>query len=166
MPRIPYFPPATLRETLGRPAGAPEPSDAELAAVLKEAGLGYLSASLDLAPGQWEYDLSDNERRLLALAAIALRRPAWVMIDEVFDTFDAETLKRILAMFEKRLKVTAILAIGRALPETDFFARVLVIARDAAAPALKPVKVRAGAMQPPAAVRTAGKEKGTSRHAP
>jgi putative ATP-binding cassette transporter len=166
VPYTPYFPPATLRETLGRPADGPEPTDAELGAVLEEAGIGYLSASLDLAPGQWEYDLSDNERRLLALAAIAVRRPAWVVVDEVLDTFDTATLKRVLAMFEKRLAGAAILAIGRALPDAGFFARVLVIVQDAAAPALKPLKVRAGAVEAPAAARTAGREKPAARRAP
>ena len=61
-------------------------------------------------------------------------------------------LKRVLALFAKRLDGTAILAIGRPLPDSHFFRKILVIVKDAAAPALKPVKVRAGAIDPPPAV--------------
>jgi putative ATP-binding cassette transporter len=150
IPRTPYFAPGTVREVLGQPVGGDKPTDAELQAVLTEVGLQRLSGSLDRA-ARWEHDLTEDEQRLLALAGVALRRPGFVIIDEALDTFDADTLKRVLALFAKRLDGTAILAIGRALPDRNFFQKTLAIVKDAAAPALKPVRVRAGAMEPPAA---------------
>ncbi|MHA6642571.1 ABC transporter ATP-binding protein/permease [Mesorhizobium sp. A623] len=147
VPRTPYFAPGNLREVLGQPAGGDKPTDAELETVLTEIGLKRLSGLLDRAG--WEHELNEDEQRLLALAAVAVRRPRFVVIDEVLDTLDTDTLKRVLALFSKRLEGTAILAIGRALPDRKFFHKTLTIVKDAAAPALKPPKLRAGAMEPP-----------------
>ena len=57
-------------------------------------------------------------------------------------------------MLEKRLPGAAILNIGRGLHNNQFFPRALTIVKDSGAPALKPARVRAGAIDPPpAAVR-------------
>jgi putative ATP-binding cassette transporter len=166
IPRTPYFAPGSLREVLGQPADGGKPTDAELEAVLSEAGLARLSGSLDRA-ARWERELNDDEQRLLALAGVALRRPAWVIIDEALDTFDADTLKRVLALFAKRLDGTAILAIGRAVPDSRFFEKTVTIVKDAAAPALKPVRVRAGAMEPPPkTMKPRDKEKAAASRVP
>lgn len=158
MPRTPYFAPGTLREVLGQSAGGDKPADAELKAVLTEIGLARLTGSLDKT-ARWEHELNEDEQRLLALAGMALRRPKWLVIDEVLDTFDADALKRVLALFRKRLDGTAILTIGRTLADGGFFGRTLTIVKDTAAPALKPVKVRAGAIDPPPAARAREKSK-------
>jgi putative ATP-binding cassette transporter len=158
MPRTPYFAPGTLREILGQSAGGDKPADAELKAILTEVGLARLTGSLDKT-ARWEHELNEDEQRLLALAGMALRHPKWVIIDEALDTFDADTLKRVLALFKKRLDGTAILTIGRALPDGGFFGRTLTIVKDTAAPALKPVKVRAGAIDPPPAAKVRAKSK-------
>jgi putative ATP-binding cassette transporter len=71
-----------------------------------------------------------------------------VIIDEALDAFDGPSLKRVLSMLEKRLPGTAILNIGRG-QHNHFFPRGLTIVKDAGAPALKPARVRAGAIEPP-----------------
>jgi putative ATP-binding cassette transporter len=70
-------------------------------------------------------------------------------MDEALDAFDGPSLRRVLAMMEKRLPGTAILNIGRGLHNTQFFPRALNIVKDTGAPALKPARVRAGAIEPP-----------------
>jgi putative ATP-binding cassette transporter len=164
VPRTPYFAPGTLREVLGQPAGTDKPTDAELETVLTEIGLKRLPGLLDRAG--WQHDLNEDEQRLLALAGVAVRRPRFVVIDEVLETLDADALKRVLALFAKRLEGTAILAVGRPLPDKKFFHKTLTIVKDAAAPALKPLKLRAGAMEPPP-LRSVGEPRHSpARHPP
>jgi putative ATP-binding cassette transporter len=148
VPRTPYFPLGTLREVLNHADGAANVSDADIAAVLAEVGLERLSSSLDRS-ARWEHDLADDEQRLLAFARLALRRPKWVIIDEALDTFDGATLKRVLSMLEKRLTDAAILNIGSGQHNSRFFPRSLTIVKDTGGSALKPARVRAGAIEPP-----------------
>ncbi|TIL80519.1 MAG: ABC transporter ATP-binding protein/permease, partial [Mesorhizobium sp.] len=152
VPRKPYFPLGTLREVLDHADAAV--SDAEISAVLAEVGLGRLSSSLDRS-ARWERELSDDEQRLLAFARLVLRQPKWVIIDEALDTFDGVTLRRVLSMLEARLADAAILNIGRGQHNVEFFPRSLAIVKDFERPALKPVRVRAGAIEPPPAVAKA-----------
>ncbi|MER8463732.1 ABC transporter ATP-binding protein/permease [Mesorhizobium sp. M1396] len=151
VPRVPYFPVGTLREVLDHPNGAAPASDADISAVLAEVGLERLSSSLDRA-GRWDHELGDDEQRSLAFARLALRRPKWVIIDEALDAFDGPSLRRVLTMLEKRLPGTAILNIGQGQHNNQFFPRALTIVKDSGAPALKPARVRAGAIEPPPAV--------------
>lgn len=155
VPRKPYFPLGTLREVLNHADAAV--SDAEISAVLAEVGLGRLSSSLDRS-ARWERELSDDEQRLLAIARLVLRQPKWVIIDEALDTFDGATLSRVLSMLEARLAGAAILNIGRSQQNIEFFPRSLAIVKDVERPALKPVRVRAGAIEPPPAVAAAYQE--------
>ena len=148
VPRVPYFPAGTLREVLDHPNGEAPASDAEIAAVLTELGLDRLATGLD-QPGRWERELSDDEQRALAFARLALRKPKWVIMDEALDAFDGPSLRRVLAMLEKRLPETAIINIGRGQHNNQFFPRSLNIVKDSGAPALKPARVRAGAIEPP-----------------
>ncbi|RUY28004.1 ABC transporter ATP-binding protein/permease, partial [Mesorhizobium sp. M7A.F.Ca.CA.001.13.2.1] len=148
VPRVPYFPVGTLREVLDHPNGPAPADDADISAVLAEVGLGRLSSSLDRA-GRWDHELGDDEQRSLAFARLALRQPKWVIIDEALDAFDGPSLRRVLSMLEKRLPATAILNIGRGQHNNHFFPRALTIVKDSGAPALKPARVRAGAIEPP-----------------
>lgn len=157
VPRTPYFPLGTLREVLNH-AGGVITADADISAVLAEVGLARLSSSLDRS-ARWEHELSDDEQRLLAFARLALLRPKWVIIDEALDTFDGATLRQVLAMLEKRLTGAAILNIGRGQHNSQFFPRSLTIVKDAAGSALKPARVRAGAIEPPPPTAARGKKK-------
>jgi putative ATP-binding cassette transporter len=157
VPRVPYFPAGTLREVLDHPNGSAPASDAEISAVLAEVGLERLSSSLDRS-GRWERELGDDEQRALAFARIAVRKPRWVIIDEALDAFDGPSLRRVLAMLQTRLPDAAILNIGRGLHNPQFFPRSLNIVKDTGAPALKPVRVRAGAIEPPPAAARAKKK--------
>ncbi|TIS75924.1 MAG: ABC transporter ATP-binding protein/permease, partial [Mesorhizobium sp.] len=69
--------------------------------------------------------------------------------DEALDTFDGATLRRVLAMLQARLPHAAILNIGRGLHNNQFFPRALTIVKDSSGSALKPARLRAGAIEPP-----------------
>lgn len=158
VPRVPYFPAGTLREVLDHPTGSAPASDADISAVLAEVGLQRLSSSLDRA-GRWDHELGDDEQRSLAFARLALRQPKWVIIDEAMDAFDGPSLRRVLSMLEKRLPDAAILNIGRGQHNNQFFPRGLTIVKDAGLPALKPVRVRAGAIEPPPRIASVRRKK-------
>ncbi|AZO03409.1 MULTISPECIES: ABC transporter ATP-binding protein/permease [unclassified Mesorhizobium] len=147
VPRTPYFPLGSLRDVLNHAEGV-KIDDAEIKAVLGEVGLERLSSQLDRS-ARWERELADDEQRLLAFARLALRKPKWVIIDEALDTLDGATLRRVLAMLQARLPDAAILNIGRGLHNNQFFPRALTIVKDVCGPALKPARVRAGAIEPP-----------------
>ncbi|CAN7321048.1 ABC transporter ATP-binding protein/permease [Mesorhizobium amorphae] len=148
VPRTPYFPLGTLREVLNHTNGTAPVEDAEIAAVLAEVGLERLASSLDRS-ARWEHELADDEQRLLAIARLALRRPKWVIIDEALDTFDGATLRQVLSMLARRLPDAAIINIGRGQHNNQFFPRSLTIVKDTGGSALKPARVRAGAIEPP-----------------
>ncbi|QKD01678.1 ABC transporter ATP-binding protein/permease [Mesorhizobium loti] len=150
VPRVPYLPAGTLRDVLNHANGHAPASDADISAVLAEVGLERLSSSLDRV-GRWDHELGDDEQRLLGVARLALRQPKWVIIDEAMDAFDGPALRRVLALLEKHLKGAAIINIGRGQHNNQFFPRGLTIVKDSAAPALKPARVRAGAIDPPPA---------------
>ncbi|TIT54026.1 MAG: hypothetical protein E5W72_05490, partial [Mesorhizobium sp.] len=62
------------------------------------------------------------------------------------------------SMLEARLADATILNIGRGQHNSEFFPRSLAIVKDIGRPALKPVRVRAGAIEPPPAVAAAYQE--------
>ena len=48
---------------------------------------------------RWDRELSEDEQRALAFARVLLQAPAWVLIDEVFDSLDGDTLERVIEVF-------------------------------------------------------------------
>ena len=83
------------------------------------------------------------------MARLAMRKPRWIVIDEVLDTFDGATLKMVMALFEKHLGGAAILNISQTAQGGKFFDRTLTIARKSDGRRLPPARVRAGALEPP-----------------
>lgn len=148
LPRTPYFAPGTLREVLGSTAAGLQPSDAELTAALGAVGLERLVGRLD-AGARWDRELNEDEQRLLAFARVAVQKPRWVVIDEALDAFDGTTTRRVLSMFERLLPETAVVNIGRGQHNYSFFPRALRIARDVQGHTLPPLRLRAGAIEPP-----------------
>ncbi|HEY4192396.1 MAG TPA: ABC transporter ATP-binding protein/permease [Mesorhizobium sp.] len=150
MPRTPYLASGTLRDVLtgGGQGDTFKVDEAKLEAVLEEVGLKRLAGSLG-RPARWDQELNDDEQRLLAFAALALRKPDWVVIDEALDTFDGATTRRVLALLDKHLSKAAILNIGRGQHNLDFFPRSFAIAKDAEGKALQAPHIRTGAIEPP-----------------
>ncbi|MGO9814746.1 MAG: hypothetical protein ACLP53_28780, partial [Isosphaeraceae bacterium] len=54
-----------------------------------------------------------------------LRKPAWLLIDEVLDALDKTTLARIYDVLAKDLAQAGVIYIGRDNPEPNPFTRVL-----------------------------------------
>jgi vitamin B12/bleomycin/antimicrobial peptide transport system ATP-binding/permease protein len=61
---------------------------------------------------RWDRDLPEADRRSLAFARAVLRRPAWLVMDDVFSALDASMLQRVAEVFETELKGTGVIHIG------------------------------------------------------
>jgi putative ATP-binding cassette transporter len=129
MPRTPYLPPGTLREVLAYPFEMAKFDTATFAGALGKVGLERLIPALDTAQ-RWEHELNEDEQQAVAFARVVLHRPPWLLIDEVLDSLDDDSLQRILAIFVQELPQTAIIHIGRAQAHDHLFSRILHLIKD------------------------------------
>jgi vitamin B12/bleomycin/antimicrobial peptide transport system ATP-binding/permease protein len=111
MPRMPYLPPGTLRATLAYPLTPERVSGPACTDALSRFGLARLVPSLDSIQ-RWDRDLPEADRRALAFARVLLHRPAWLVMDDVFNVLDAPMLQRVAEVFATELKGTGVIHIG------------------------------------------------------
>ena len=91
MPRTPYLPPGTLREALAYPSAVDKFKAEHYSAALARLGLESLEPLLDVSK-RWDHELNEDEQQRLAFATLLLHAPHWVLIDEVLDGLDEESL--------------------------------------------------------------------------
>lgn len=140
LPRTPYFPLGTLREVLSYPNGPEAIAEANMTKALEGVGLARLASALDRT-GRWDRELSEDEQRLLAAAQLIVHAPRWVLIDETFDTLEADARSRMFAALDEMLPDAAIINIGRD-DDGRFFKRTLHLTADPTGHALKPLRRR------------------------
>jgi putative ATP-binding cassette transporter len=131
MPRTPYLPPGTLREALAYPSSVGSFEAPKYAAALARLGLEHLEPQLDVAR-RWDRELSEDEQHSLAFASLLLHAPPWVLIDEVLDSLDDESLQRVIEVFMQDLAHTGVIYIGRAGAHDPLFSRTFHLVKDAA----------------------------------
>ncbi len=95
MPQEGYFPNATLREVMTYPAGLPGVSDEALGQALHQVGLDRLARRLD-AVERWDRLLDKDEEVSLQVANAVLRKPDWLIMDDIFEGLEPETQTRLL----------------------------------------------------------------------
>jgi len=132
MPRTPYLPPGTLREALAYPSTVDKFEAPAYSVALTRLGLESLEPLLDVAK-RWDRELSEDEQQRLSFATLLLHAPQWVLIDEVLDSLDDETLERVSQVLNQDLEHTGVIYIGRAEMQDGLFSRVLHLVKDAAA---------------------------------
>ena len=129
VPRTPYWPPGTLREAMCYPRKADTFDKADVEAALDRLNLQRLVPMLDRARS-WEQQLTEEELASLAFARVLLHKPAWVLIDEVLDTLDADTLAPITQLIARDLKDSTVIHIGREMANNTTFKRVVHLIKD------------------------------------
>jgi len=127
--RDPYMPPGTLRAALCHPRETDACSTEEIVDGLRRAGLERLSSSLDRS-ARWEHELGNDERRMLSIVQLLLRRPGWIVIDDVGDFIDGDNRERVAAIFREDLADAAIIAMGTGEGHGNLFARTLRLLPD------------------------------------
>lgn len=130
MPRTPYLPPGTLRDVLAYPLASGKFESRMFEDSLKRMSLERLLPMLDQTE-RWERELSEDEQQGVAFARVLLHEPPWLLIDEVLDSLDEDSLQRVTDVFAKDLRQSAIIHIGRAGNDA-LFSRVLHLVRDPA----------------------------------
>jgi vitamin B12/bleomycin/antimicrobial peptide transport system ATP-binding/permease protein len=129
MPRIPYFPPGSLREAMSYPLGKAGFSDEQLVSALHELGLTRLETMLDFN-ARWERELSDDEQQSLAFARLTLHKPSWVVIDESLDAMEADAYDRVMTVLRDHLANSTVVHIGREEKNDHVFSKVLHFVSD------------------------------------
>ena len=130
MPRRPYFPPGTLRETLSYPLAPSTFAEGDFVSALQQLRLDHLIPSLD-RKARWDKELEEDEQQCLAFARLPLHKPAWILIDEALETLDDDARRRIVEIFSDALAASAIINIGRQEVQNQVFTRVLHLTREA-----------------------------------
>ena len=129
MPRTPYLPPGTLREVLAYPLQVDGFSERSFVNALARLRLKRLTPMLDMTR-RWERELSDEEQQRLAFARLVLQSPRWVLIDEMLDQLDDETLTRVTEIFTKDMPGMGVIHIGRGEQRKHLYSRVLHLVND------------------------------------
>lgn len=129
MPRLPYFPPGSLREAMSYPLGKDGFTDEQLVGALHELGLKRLETMLDFS-ARWDRELSDDEQQSLAFARLMLHKPEWVVIDESLDAMESDAYDRVVAVLREHLTKSTIVHIGREDKNDHVFSTVLHFVSD------------------------------------
>ena len=136
MPRTPYLPPGTLRETLAYPLDGGKFEDKVFQDSLRRVSLERLIPLLDSVQ-RWDHELNEDEQQALAFARVLVHRPPWLLIDEVLDSLDENALKRATDVFATDLRKTAIICIGRSQVRDGLFSRELHLLKNPVVPKLE-----------------------------
>lgn len=111
LPQEGYLPTATLREVMSYPAGQPEVDDDTLAEALEKVGLQRLAHRLDDVE-RWDRLLDKDEEVSLQVANAILRKPGWLVMDDVLEGLEPDTRERLLAVLAG-LDAATLVYIGR-----------------------------------------------------
>lgn len=127
IPKHPYMPPGTLRETLTYPSPVGAFPDEDCAAACGRVGLAHLSSQLD-RQANWDIELGDDELQRLAFARLLLHQPRWVCIDQALDALDDLDRRTVMAILDKELAQASVISLDRRDLSEGFSKRVLRLA--------------------------------------
>ena len=138
IPRTAYLPPGTLREILAYPSPVANFAAEAFPHALERLGLDRLVPMLDESQ-RWDHILSDWEQQSVAFARALIHAPPWLLIDQVLDSLDDDTRRRVSEVIVKDLAGSGVIHIGRSPPHSDLFGRVLQLVKDPEVRRLPPV---------------------------
>ena len=131
VPQRPYIPLGTLRDALAYPAEGTLLSDDKAAATLKDVGLFYLAAKLDLEDERWDQTLSGGERQRIAFGRLLIEEPTVIIMDEATAALDIDSEFRLLTLLFERLPKATIFSVGHRPGLQELHSRLLTLQRRA-----------------------------------
>jgi vitamin B12/bleomycin/antimicrobial peptide transport system ATP-binding/permease protein len=111
MPQTPYMPEGRLRDLLAYPEASDIYTDDAIIAALKTVKLGRLTTALNQRQ-RWDRVLSKEEQMSLAFAHILLRKPHWVIFNDVLEGLEDDTIK-ILTGVMANMQDATLVYLGR-----------------------------------------------------
>ena len=130
LPQRPYLPLGTLRHAVTYPAPEQTIADADVAAALRDVGLGQLAEHLD-DDTPWAQRLSGGEQQRLAFARALLVRPDWLFLDEATANLDPEAEKELYTLLRARLTATTIISIAHRPSVAAYHERHVALSHEA-----------------------------------
>ncbi|THF50207.1 ABC transporter ATP-binding protein/permease [Allorhizobium terrae] len=97
VPQTPYMPEGRLRDLLAYPEAAEIYDDEAIVTSLKAVKLSRLASALDERQ-RWDRVLSKEEQVSLAFAHILLRKPHWVVFNDVLDGLEPDTVSVLIGI--------------------------------------------------------------------
>jgi putative ATP-binding cassette transporter len=111
MPQRPLLPEGTLREALTYPDPPESFTTPAMQQALECAGVAWLAPRLD-ETAAWDQVLPLRARQRLGFARVLLQRPAWIIMQEASDAFDARGERVVLDMLRHELPDTTLVTIS------------------------------------------------------
>ncbi|TWD53356.1 putative ATP-binding cassette transporter [Agrobacterium vitis] len=111
VPQTPYMPEGRLRDLLAYPEAAEIYDDEAIVTSLKAVKLSRLAGALDERQ-RWDRGLSKEEQVSLAFAHILLRKPHWVVFNDVLDGLEPDTVS-VLTGIMANMQDSTLVYLGR-----------------------------------------------------
>ncbi|MGV8937760.1 MAG: ABC transporter ATP-binding protein/permease [Allorhizobium sp.] len=111
MPQTGYLPEATLRDVISYPLSASTFSEPQMSEALAQTGLQRLQPMFD-QKARWERLLDKDDQIALAFANLLLRRPRWIVFNDVLEGLETDNATRLASVL-KHLEGSTLIYIGR-----------------------------------------------------
>jgi len=121
LPEMIYLPAATLRQILYYPLLDYDFTDDAVYEALSLVGLDGYIKDLDDDAIDWDRRLNDGDRRCLAFARLKLRKPKWIVANQIMDGVDDEIKTRLSHLIGNKMQDSAFIYLSRRDDEMGLF---------------------------------------------
>ncbi|MCA1970479.1 MAG: ABC transporter ATP-binding protein/permease [Rhizobium sp.] len=111
VPQLEYLPEGKLRSVLAYPLASAGFTDEAMVAALQRVGLTRIAGKLD-ERARWDRLLDKDEQMALAFAGLILRKPRWVVLNDVLEGLEPDTVTKLSGVLAE-LSGSTLIYIGR-----------------------------------------------------
>ncbi|MBC7152627.1 MAG: ABC transporter ATP-binding protein/permease [Rhizobium sp.] len=111
VPQLEYLPEGKLRSVLAYPLASAGFTDEAMVGALKRVGLARIAGKLD-ERARWDRLLDKDEQMALAFAGLILRKPRWIVLNDVLEGLEPDTVTTLTGVLAE-LSGSTLIYIGR-----------------------------------------------------
>lgn len=111
VPQLEYLPEGKLRSVLAYPLASAGFTDEAMVAALHRVGLSRVAGRLD-ERARWDRLLDKDEQMALAFAGLILRKPRWIVLNDVLEGLEPDTVTTLSGVLAE-LSGSTLIYIGR-----------------------------------------------------